>query len=103
MPTNKSEYMKSYYEKHRDKLKAYAVEKKRCECCDKEISKANWVRHCSSRVHIKNDEMYKLKASNNPISDDFVRTNAVRILEEYKRLLLEEKDGEKGEKEEMKV
>jgi hypothetical protein len=100
MPTNKSEYMKSYYEKHKDKLKAYAVEKKYCECCNKYISKANWVRHCASDIHKKNEEMKKIKASVNPIDEEFVRMNAVKILEEYKRLLLE---GEKKKEEIVEV
>lgn len=82
MPTNKTDYMKEYYLKNKDKIKGGATKKILCVCCNKEISSANWNKHIKNRVHLKNQELIKEKKDNNENMQD-----AIKLLQHYKELL----------------
>ena len=49
MPTNSKEYMKSYYQSHKDKL----GKKVWCETCQIEISKWNLYKHNKTERHLR--------------------------------------------------
>jgi peroxiredoxin len=85
MPSNKSEYMKDYYSKNKDKLKENSIKKVYCECCNKEISKANWNKHIKNKVHLQNKEL-KDKKNNESINENQLQ-DAIKLLENYKRIL----------------
>jgi hypothetical protein len=90
MCPNTTEYMKLYYEKNKDKLKAYATEKKYCDCCDKLVSRCNWNKHILRSSHIKNVELKDLKKKTEMSAtetDEFIKTQAIKILEEYKKMM----------------
>lgn len=90
MCPNTTDYMKTYYEKNKDKLKAYATTKKYCECCDKLVSRCNWTKHIIRNSHIRNNELNELKKKAEMTSietDEFIKTQAIKILEEYRKNL----------------
>jgi DNA replicative helicase MCM subunit Mcm2 (Cdc46/Mcm family) len=87
---NSTDYMKAYYEKNKDKLKSYAITKKYCECCDKMVSRCNWNKHILRNSHIKNNELKELKKKtemSDTETDEFIKTQAIKILEEYKKMM----------------
>lgn len=90
MCPNTTEYMKMYYEKNRDKLKAYATTKKYCECCDKLVSRCNWNKHLLTSTHLKSAELKELKIKSEikaSETDEFIKSQAIKILEEYKKMM----------------
>lgn len=78
MPSNKTDYMKEYYLKNKEKLKDGSTKKIICECCNKEISYANWNKHIKSRVHLKNQA--NIQSENN-------MQDAFKLLQQYKENL----------------
>jgi hypothetical protein len=54
MPTMSTEYNKNYYEKNKDRQKAYVKEKIMCEQCKVEISRSNMGNHCKTKKHVNN-------------------------------------------------
>ena len=49
------EYPRDYYEMNKDKIKENLYQVIHCSCCDKEIMKYKFQRHCRSLRHQKNE------------------------------------------------
>ena len=54
MPSNSSEYNKTYYEENRGKWDKYRGRHVRCNACDKLIRKCSKPRHERSKAHMRN-------------------------------------------------
>ncbi len=52
MPSNSKEYAKEYYKKNKEKF--FKEGKQFCECCNKDISKHNFLYHSRTTKHITN-------------------------------------------------
>ena len=50
------DYFKNYYEENKEEIKKKLYETKRCECCNMDIKKYKFQRHCTSKKHKKNAE-----------------------------------------------
>ena len=48
------EYFKDYYQENKENIKKNLYELKRCECCNMDVRKYKFQRHCTSKRHQKN-------------------------------------------------
>jgi TRAP-type uncharacterized transport system substrate-binding protein len=56
MTKNNSEYMKKYYEEHKQKYKDEYNKKRLCDVCNKMIMSSNYSKHLLTNVHKKKEE-----------------------------------------------
>jgi hypothetical protein len=61
MVSNKEGYMENYYRIHKSKIQENSLKKIHCECCNKDITNANWNKHIKNQIHILKNEIYNLK------------------------------------------
>ena len=59
MPTNSKEYMRKYYQDHKDKFLKHALSKVICQTCGSKLLKSNLSRH-QKTVKCKNESNLKV-------------------------------------------
>ena len=59
MPTNSKEYMRKYYQDHKDKFLEHALSKVICQTCGSKLLKSNLSRH-QKTVKCKNESNLKV-------------------------------------------
>lgn len=65
----KKEYNRQYHAKNRAKLIENMNKAKKCECCDREYPTYQYYKHCKSKKHLTNLEIFKLKKKLEKIND----------------------------------